>query len=290
MTTKTDESLEIARNSENVCANPAENDKNHEIACKMGKDDDADCELYAKHLKKKKLSLTLPLLNVVVTDTTNTNEDLGDELSQHSKKESINTSSVNKKIYETDDNFIQTIFSQTIKSTTATPTDDEPQSYSFDDLKELGQSSQTSQNQNCTQKNAGPIGKVETAADPTSKRPDVVRCETKQKTVMTKVLSESTNGSEDLSNQDDPVDMFTYFHQTIDEDELPYVVDFIEPDSKTESSNPPVDKSIPLCSNPVTDIFNSSTNISLISSNGELTIDVSLILFVLIILHRRVGL
>lgn len=91
-------------------------------------DDVADGE---NAIRQKKLSLTLPLLDVVITDTTtNTSKAVTSSPSQptHPNK--------TKKFYESDDTFIQTIFSQTITSTTATPTDDYT-TYPFDEFNAL---------------------------------------------------------------------------------------------------------------------------------------------------------
>lgn len=83
-------------------------------------------------IRQKKLSFTLPLLDVVITDTTtNTSKPITPSPMQppvHPNK--------TKKFYESDDTFIQTIFSQTITSTTATPTDDYS-TYQFDEFSAL---------------------------------------------------------------------------------------------------------------------------------------------------------
>lgn len=79
-------------------------------------------------IRKKKLSLTLPLLNVVITDTTNNTTKSATPSPQQPP-----LPNKTKKFYESDDAFIQTIFSQTITSTTATPTDDY-NGYPFDDF------------------------------------------------------------------------------------------------------------------------------------------------------------
>lgn len=66
------------------------------------------------HKNRKPLNLKL---NVIVTDTDEPNPE--------------NTNKTKKKFYESDDTFINAIFSQTITSTTVTPTDEEL-SYTFD--------------------------------------------------------------------------------------------------------------------------------------------------------------
>lgn len=96
-------------------------------------------------IRQKKLSLTLPLLNVVITDMTSStsSKPVTPPPSAH-QREGTSTStaslaSINsktKKFYESDDAFIQTIFSQTITSTTATPTD-EYTAYPFDEFNAL---------------------------------------------------------------------------------------------------------------------------------------------------------
>lgn len=129
-------SLEYSTNNleeKNTTAITAEEDINH-----------GEAEYAA--IRQKKLSLTLPLLNVVITDmTSSTSKPITPPPSAH-QQEGTSTStstalvaSINsktKKFYESDDAFIQTIFSQTITSTTATPTDDYA-TYPFDEFNAL---------------------------------------------------------------------------------------------------------------------------------------------------------
>lgn len=89
-------------------------------------------------MRKKKLSLTLPLLNVVITDTTGTNvtkspSPTAQQADASAGQQPSPANCKTKKFYESDDTFIQTIFSQTITSTTATPTD-EFTNYPFDEF------------------------------------------------------------------------------------------------------------------------------------------------------------
>lgn len=98
-------------------------------------------------MRKKKLSLTLPLLNVVITDPSGSNAvnspspepsaaavtaEADEAMAADIERQPSPTNSKTKKFYESDDTFIQTIFSQTIASTTATPTDDFA-NYPFED-------------------------------------------------------------------------------------------------------------------------------------------------------------
>lgn len=158
--------------------------------------------------EKKKMSLKLPLLNVVVTNTVtdehNTGAETQDEKGENdSEKLDLNSeSNMKKKIYESDDTFIQAIFSQTIKSTTATPTDDEP-SQDFDTYK---QSPKSNENDIATTSEI-----VDTPTD---------------------IKSEPTN--------DEPAAKYTYFHQTIEEDDSPVIESNIEPDLDVDDTNDPV--------------------------------------------------
>lgn len=137
-----------------------------------------------RYNEKKKLSLTLPLVNLVPTNELPEECDAVEASEQgQDDSDSIDPNDTNKKraIYESDDTFIQAIFSQTIKSTTATPTDDEP-SQSFDVVK-LSTSNGTLNHEPEDEIGAQPIK----AAEVDSKEPTA----------------------------------YTYFHQTIEEDDSP---------------------------------------------------------------------
>lgn len=177
--------------------------------------------------EKKKLSLTLPLLNVIVTNAVNEEEqddtvidaatttatvatdvavdgiakqktDDNDEkkiVNDSTKLEvsgSSGESNKMKKIYESDDTFIQAIFSQTIKSTTATPTDDEP-SQVFDDA--FKSSTKSSQDDTDTMD-----ATAQAAAITSDDKPGPV-----------------DDNSESISKE--PAAIYTYFHQTIEQDD-----------------------------------------------------------------------
>ncbi|XP_055313588.1 uncharacterized protein LOC129574936 isoform X3 [Sitodiplosis mosellana] len=168
--------------------------------------------------EKKKLSLTLPLLNVIVTNAVNEEgqddttvavkqKAAGEKMAANdsvklevtgvdggSGSTSSGESSKMKKIYESDDTFIQAIFSQTIKSTTATPTDDEPSQDFGEAFKQS--STKTSQDDNDAE--------TDTVAIATSD---------KIEHVPTDDQSESTSK--------EPAAIYTYFHQTIEEDDSP---------------------------------------------------------------------
>lgn len=158
--------------------------------------------------EKKKLSLTLPLLNVVVTNAVNEEEpvDIGADVSGNANQTANNgvdsvkldvssgESSKMKKIYESDDTFIQTIFSQTIKSTTATPTDDEPSQDFGDAFK------QTSEKSSQDDTDAGDVV-VTVDVDATSDKQNVP----------------ADDKSESISKE--PAAIYTYFHQTIEVDD-----------------------------------------------------------------------
>lgn len=161
--------------------------------------------------EKKKLSLTLPLLNVIVTNaaneeeqndmviatTTKQNNEEKTEANDSIKLEvSGGESSKMKKIYESDDTFIQTIFSQTIKSTTATPTDDEPSLGFADAFKQSTSSAKTSQDDNDA---------------------DAVSVNSAATSDVTNVPADDK--SESISKE--PAAIYTYFHQTIEEDDSP---------------------------------------------------------------------
>lgn len=140
----------------------------------------------------RKLSLTLPLLNVISTEMVN-NHDVAmvrtqsDDQPSTANERRAATSKM-KQIYESDDKFIQTIFSQTIKSTTATPTDDEF-SPEFDGSHRASMQSNGSS--------------------------DVVRVDASTN------MNDSNVSEYALSSIDEPTAAFTYFHQTIEADEPP---------------------------------------------------------------------
>ncbi|XP_031616611.1 DNA ligase 1 isoform X3 [Contarinia nasturtii] len=160
--------------------------------------------------EKKRMSLKLPLLNVVVTNAvaddhnTEIQDEVQDEKCENdSEKMDLNgESSKKKKIYESDDTFIQAIFSQTIKSTTATPTDDEP-SQDFDTYKQSSKSGEDDIE--------GVATTSELAITPADDR------------------SEPTN--------DEPAAKYTYFHQTIEEDDSPVIESNIESDVDINVTN-----------------------------------------------------
>lgn len=140
--------------------------------------------------EKKKLSLTLPLLNVVRTNTIGDDDDDGDdEIAKAANESELSKANKKQQIYESDDTFIQAIFSQTIKSTTATPTDDEP-SQSFDAINKAA----SSKSQPSGQDDVSDVNDVGDATnEPTDTQP---RRESKE-----------------------PAAVYTYFHQTIEEDD-----------------------------------------------------------------------
>lgn len=140
-------------------------------------------------LSERKLSLTLPLVNVIGTEMANehamamamaTHSEVPDAAATSSAERRQTTSKM-KQIYESDDLFIQAIFAQTIKSTTATPTDDE-----FSPEFDLSPCHRTTVQSHHTQ--------------------------TASPNVSEYALS---------SIADEPIAAFTYFHQTIEADEPP---------------------------------------------------------------------
>lgn len=151
-----------------------------------------------KYNEKKKLSLTLPLLNVVSTETGNEKEDSNETVTQkENSTEPTSASSKIKKIYESDDVSIQTIFSQTIKSTTTTPTDEE-HSPDFE------------------------MFVKKTVVTKTTTTTTNAKKHLKKSNSQQNSCNEVLNVSEyALSSIDEPVEAFTYFHQTIEEDEPP---------------------------------------------------------------------
>lgn len=201
--------------------------------------------------EKKKLSLTLPLLNVIVTNAVNDEEEddttaiiavakqNDDDNDDVDGKEVANNDSIKlevtgvdgevgggggggggssgssvesnkmKKIYESDDTFIQTIFSQTIKSTTATPTDDEPNQ----DFSEAFKQASIKSSQDDDDNDAEEIIPAITSD--------------KSENLPTDDQSESYNNNE-------PAAIYTYFHQTIEEDD-------ISPDDTTDLDKTTID-------------------------------------------------
>lgn len=167
-------------------------------------------------IKKKKLSLTLPLLNVVVTDTTNPN---GDSQSiTPSPQTSTKLTNKTKKFYESDDTFIQTIFSQTITSTTATPTDDD-HSYAFEDFNGTtsADAANDSRRQSSDVLSQGgddtPTEKGELPNDELDIDVNKIKIDTPD---ALEIIDENAIPPEEKS-------MFTYFHQTIEADEPPFI-------------------------------------------------------------------
>lgn len=205
-----------------------------------------DDERSEEIIKRKKQSLTLPLLNVIGAESSQPNDD-----DATNAEEQISTPIVSdeigvggnkiKKIYESDDAFIQTIFAQTIKSTTATPTDDDP-SYAFEDFHGRRISQQSKSESLPTDDT--PVGKLDSTSDdsPDIKllqddvSPSAVAAADLEGASLEKIVKTSffdkrvTEESENSDVLDDvltspiesePAKMFTYFHQTIDDDESP---------------------------------------------------------------------
>lgn len=198
--------------------------------------------------EKKKLSLTLPLLNVIATNAVNDEEqddttaitvaakqndadnDVvdGNEVANNeaiklevtgvdgdgggggggggSGGSSVESNKM-KKIYESDDTFIQAIFSQTIKSTTATPTDDEPNHDFSEAFKQA--SIKSSQDDD----DANDAEDIAITSDKTENRP-------------------TDDQSESSTNE--PAAIYTYFHQTIEEDD-------VSPDDTTDIDKTTID-------------------------------------------------
>lgn len=164
-----------------------------------------------KYDDKKRLSLTLPLLNVEYTlaDSKKSIDSNTNSPQMENAAETMQTSNNMKKIYESDDVFIQTIFSQTIKSTTATPTDDEP-SQGFDPFKRL--SSSPSQDESKFYKS--PTDKTDlNGADDVFEMAKVISIHDPPET------EEPNEPSYEPNVSNEP--MFVYFHQTIEEDDPP---------------------------------------------------------------------
>lgn len=172
-------------------------------------------------IKRKKLSLTLPLLNI--TDTAGAAHTSGDAASPNGTAAlSASSSCKIKKIYESDDTFIQTIFSQTIKSTTVTPTDDDP-SYAFEDfhgtrIRGSISSQQTKSDSLLTDDT--PVEKLDMQLEGLSPSTIV------KTSFFDKRLSETSEiillDGNTSPPSDKPTETFAYFHQTIDEDEPPF--------------------------------------------------------------------
>lgn len=193
-----------------------------------------------KYDDKKRLSLTLPLLNIEYTMADNNEKPIDSNTNSPKMEnavEKMQASNKMKKIYESDDVFIQTIFSQTIKSTTATPSDDEP-SQGFDPFKRL--TSSPSQDEFKT---------YESPADQTDLNGmDDVFDVAKVISIHDPSESELPNESNEPNEPHEPhkpnvstEPMFVYFHQTIEEDDDPPndLKDFNEtPPELMTNSNP----------------------------------------------------
>lgn len=185
--------------------------------------DEANSEI----IKRKKLSLTLPLLNVVDTaDPAHSSCDtVATEIASPNGTvvPSSSSSCKTKKIYESDDTFIQTIFSQTIKSTTVTPTDDDP-SYTFEDfhgtrIRGSISSQQTKSDSLLTDDT--PVEKLDMPSPIEGMSPLTIA----KTSFFDKRLSDTSDiipiDGITSPTSDKPTEMFAYFHQTIDEDEPP---------------------------------------------------------------------
>lgn len=185
---------------------------------------------HIKYDEKKKLSLTLPLLNVVLmTTTTNTTtgtDDDDDETDNHEKathdseqSEMIgNESNKKKKIFESDDTFMQAIFSQTIKSTTATPTDDEP-SQGFDACAKVASGTTAiAATDEMTEMAAAAPKSANAITSASQNEMDIPNENSGIDMPSTKIDMKSPKSQ---YNKDEPAAIYTYFHQTIDEDDSP---------------------------------------------------------------------
>lgn len=205
-------------------------------------------------VKRKKLSLTLPLLNITEPDAIKSQfNNEGDEVVACAKQaESGNNKT--KQCLESDDNFIQTIFSQTIKSTTATPTDDDA-SYAFENIHvKPVKSSITIRNK---AKDVSPdeelliadlvgsfnpesleiIGDISLEEIISPKSIEVISDVSISQIVKTSFFDDRLSEDSDSAPLEEdpeagegrtgPSDMFTYFHQTIEEDD-PEIDDRIE--------------------------------------------------------------
>lgn len=191
--------------------------------------DKVDIMLNDDHIKygeKKKMSLTLPLLNITNPasqdddddDDVVDNDNIAKATNDAEQSETIvDESNTKKKIYEADDTFIQAIFSQTIKSTTATPTDDEP-SHSFDVL--VANDDKIASNVTPT-KEPSSDNVDDDAIEETIDEPiDIPNMDTQPKIAV---------------NVEEPAAVYTYFHQTIEEDDSP---DLEMSSCKNDTSNP----------------------------------------------------
>lgn len=215
-------------------------------------------------VKRKKLSLTLPLLNITEPDAIkNQCNNEGDEVDACAKQaESGNNKT--KQCLESDDNFIQTIFSQTIKSTTATPTDDDT-SYAFENIHvKPVKSSITIRNKardvspdeelliadpedTFNPKSLEIIGDISLEEIISPKSIDVISDVPISQIVKTSFFDDRLSEDSDSGPLDaeedaeagngrtDPTDMFTYFHQTIEEDD-PEIDERIEQHKDTASN------------------------------------------------------
>lgn len=171
---------------------------------------------HIKYGEKKKMSLTLPLLNVTNPVSQDDNDNIEKATNDSEQSETINESNKKKKIYEADDTFIQAIFSQTIKSTTATPTDDEPSHVS--DVVVANDDKITSKSKPTQETSPD---EIYDATEVTIDEPiDIPSMDTQPKCAV---------------NVEEPAAVYTYFHQTIEEDDSPD----IEIDScKNDTPNP----------------------------------------------------
>lgn len=190
-------------------------------------------------IKRKKLSLTLPLLSVI--DTAGSAHTSGNAIvaveatspngsTAAAAPSSAPTSSCKiKKIYESDDTFIQTIFSQTIKSTTATPTDDDP-SYTFEDFhgaRIRGSMSSQRTKSDSLMTDDTPVEKLDVPIDGMSPYTvlktsffDKRLSETSDIVCIDDGTTAETAPASPPPSAENPTESFAYFHQTIDEDEL----------------------------------------------------------------------
>lgn len=181
-----------------------------------------------KYDEKKRKSLTLPLLNVstnavpaahaaTAAAAVATAEDEECEQSDNNEAATIDSETneaiaeelnKKKKIYESDDAFIQTIFSQTIKSTTATPTDDEP-SHSF----EAFVKTTTSKLPTSMSSNSGTDEHIPVDEPASSSSNDDIDIDALTITKPTDAAVAVTASEPEI------VEAYTYFHKTIDEDD-----------------------------------------------------------------------
>lgn len=210
--------------------------------------------------EKKKMSLTLPLLNVIVTNAVNDeemddriavtvaakqNDDDNDDLDISIKLEvtgvdgdggvgggggggsdgSSVESNKMKKIYESDDTFIQAIFSQTIKSTTATPTDDEPNQ---DFAEECRRAS------------------IKFSHDDDDDAEEIISAITSDKT------ENLPSDDQSESYNTEPAAIYTYFHQTIEEDD-------VSPDDTSDLDKTTIDSDVDGITNEIGTVATATT-------------------------------